>query len=126
MCGTCGGVGTVEGLSYGHGPDDYAVDYECPKCRGSGAAPSEPATTQEAMLAAAPLSGAGETLTDSLMLALKTIRDMPVEEQDNMISANMRLVAGKALAPMGDVTEADIAWAISVAKLDAKRAGGAT
>ena len=32
-------------------------------------------------------------------LALKTIAEMPIPEQDNMIAANMRLIAKEALKP---------------------------
>lgn len=53
---------------------------------------------------------------ERLQTALKTIRDLPVEEQDNTISANMRMIAGVALAPAAEITESDIAWALKVLK----------
>ena len=34
---------------------------------------------------------------EKLRIALEAIRDMPIKEQDNMLSANMRLVAERAL-----------------------------
>lgn len=63
---------------------------------------------------------------ESLNAALMTIRDMPLEEQDNMVSANMRTIAGNALAPMGEINEADRVWAAAMimgqaCELSAKR-----
>jgi hypothetical protein len=45
----------------------------------------------------------GETIREQdaeierLRLALRTIRDLPIPEQDNMIAANMRAIAREAL-----------------------------
>jgi len=48
--------------------------------------------------ARSPASGARE---EALELALKIIRDMPIREQDNLLAANMRNVAERALEAEG-------------------------
>ena len=36
LCDRCHGAGTVTAMTYGHGPDDYEYDVDCPDCGGTG------------------------------------------------------------------------------------------
>lgn len=48
---------------------------------------------------------------ERLQAVLRSIRDMPGEEQDSETSSKMRWLAGCGLAPMGYITPDDVAWA---------------
>lgn len=38
LCVSCGGSGTVDAMTHGYGPDDYAFPLDCPDCSGTGGA----------------------------------------------------------------------------------------
>lgn len=35
-CDRCNGSGEIAAMTHGHGPDDYEVPANCPKCNGTG------------------------------------------------------------------------------------------
>jgi hypothetical protein len=113
-CDRCNGSGETTVMTHGHGPDDYDVSANCPKCAGSGVAPSMVGEPMAKLRIYMDTHDMGQSLAPNPPFkvaragALKRADDLPIGEYSLYLAPVPAGVQGDAARPLKAVDSAEL------------------